>query len=62
MKLVNYRCLKCKKQKETLLTTEELKFIRNKTVEHLVQCDCGEEMEEFNFKNNSQVWQFNDNR
>jgi len=54
MKLVNYRCLKCKKQKETLLTTEELKFIRNKTVEHLVQCDCGEEMEEFNFKNNSQ--------
>jgi hypothetical protein len=58
MKLINYICPKCNNETEILYTTEELKDLEDK----IVYCQCKSKMKIFNFKNNSQVWKYNDTR
>jgi len=54
-KIVNYKCEVCGKEEEDLINdTEEPKDV-------LGNCsDCDGILKKFNFKNNCQVWRFND--
>ena len=59
MKLLNYKCVKCGREYEELLSTyEEIEL-----GDQLIICPvCDNEMKPFNFKNNSQTWKYNDTR
>lgn len=58
MKLFNYRCPKCGKEKDVLLTSEEQ--AEPWPIIPCETCGDGQYMEQFNLKNNSQVWKYND--
>ena len=55
MKIVNFKCTGCGKEKEELLTEQE---IREGAKESQVCEFCKSTMKLWNFKNNSQVWKF----
>lgn len=54
MKLVNYKCTKCKREAEELFQDSET------PKDTLGKCSCGGELKKWNLKNNSQVWKWND--
>lgn len=57
MKLINYRCEVCGLEEEFYLGDSEAK-----SAPEAIKCACGAEAKQFNFKNNSQTWQFLDKR
>lgn len=57
MKLINYKCPYCGKEKELLYTEQEL-LVAFHDIETYCS-ECNTVMMPFNFKNNGQVWRFN---
>lgn len=53
MKLINFRCASCEKDREELFYDSE-----EQPPELEEKCDCGGTFVMFNYKNNPQVWKF----
>jgi hypothetical protein len=66
MKLVNYKCKVCGKEKEYIFQDSEWEVLKNSPNENdwkiLDECLCGGNLEIFNFKNNKQTWKFFDKK
>jgi hypothetical protein len=57
MRLINFRCEDCGKDREELFTRDELEEVGE--LEELEErCECGGLLKKFDYKNNPQVWKF----